>query len=183
MNDQTIRRFAACLISAAAMISSNPIAWAAELTNLRCEYRTDPLGIDAEKPRLSWIIQERNRKSGFRGQKQTAYPVLVASSEALLKKNKGDLWDSGKVASDQSIQVEYAGKPLESRMQCHWKVRVWDKDGNASECSQTASWSRVTEFYKPAAQADGVKFLKMEDGAAVYAVGSGTYRFQSTLKS
>ena len=58
---------------------------------------------------------------------QTAYQVLVASSEELLKKDKGDLWDSGKVESDQSIQVEYAGKPLESRMQCHWKVRVWDR--------------------------------------------------------
>ena len=60
-----------------------------------------------------------------RGQKQSAYQVLVASSEALLKQDKGDLWDSKKVASDQSIQVEYAGKALEARTYCHWKVRVW----------------------------------------------------------
>ena len=48
-----------------------------------------------------------------RGQKQTAYQVLVASTPKLLAKDQGDLWDSGKVASDQSIQVEHVGKPLE----------------------------------------------------------------------
>ena len=95
--------------------------------HLRVRTRKNPQGIDAEKPRLSWVIEDRGRRTKDRGQKQTAYQVLVASSEALLKKDKGDLWDSGKVASDQSIQVEYAGKPLESRMVCHWKVRVWDK--------------------------------------------------------
>jgi alpha-L-rhamnosidase len=60
-----------------------------------------------------------------RGVKQTAYQILVASSEKLLKEGKGDLWDSGKVESDQSLQIVYAGKPLTSRMQCYWKVRVW----------------------------------------------------------
>jgi len=120
--------------------------------HLRCEYRENPLGIDAEKPRLSWKIEARSQKSEIRGQRQTAYQVLVASSEELLKKNKGDLWDSGKVASDRSIQVEYQGKPLESRMYCHWKVRVWlaasklpveggDKKGKASDWSKPALWS------------------------------------------
>jgi len=119
---------------------------------LRCEYRENPLGIDAEKPRLSWVIEDRGQKTEVRGQKQTAYQVLVASSEELLKKDKGDLWDSGKVASDQSIQVEYQGKPLESRMVCHWKVRVWlavsklpgeggDRKGKASDWSKPALWT------------------------------------------
>jgi alpha-L-rhamnosidase len=119
--------------------------WAG-VVNLRCEYLTDPLGIDVEKPRLSWVIEDRGRKTEVRGQKQTAYQVLVASSEKLLRKSKGDLWDSGKVASDQSIQVEYQGIPLESRMYCHWKVRVWiasgdDKKGKATEWSTPAFWS------------------------------------------
>jgi len=121
-------------------------------THLRCEYRENPLGIDVEKPRLSWVIEDRGQKSDVRGRRQTAYQVLVASSEELLRKNKGDLWHSGKVASDQSIQVEYQGKPLESRMYCHWKVRVWlaasklpgeggDKKGKAMDWSQPAFWS------------------------------------------
>ena len=89
---------------------------AAQVENLRCEYRENPLGIDVENPRLSWIIEERSQRPEVRGQKQTAYQVLVASSEELLAKDQGDLWDSGKVASDQSIQVEYAGKGMASRM-------------------------------------------------------------------
>ena len=134
--DHTTRRFAACLIASVSMLSCISVASAAELTNLRCEYLADPLGIDVEKPRLSWVIE-----SGRRGEWQTAYQVVVASTTELLANNQGDLWDSGKVASDQSIQVEYAGKPLESRMACHWKVRVWDKDGKASDWSMPALWT------------------------------------------
>lgn len=124
---------------------------AADVTNLRCEYLKDPLGIDVAKPRLSWLIQARDQRQDVRGQRQTAYQVLVASSEKSLKQDKGDLWDSGKVASEQSIQVEYAGKPLESRMQCYWKVRVWGRTaegGNlelekesASQWSERAFWT------------------------------------------
>ena len=106
---------------------------ATEVTDLRCEYLINPLGIDVVKPRLSWII-----KSDQRGEKQTAYQVLVASSEELLKKNQGDLWDSGKVKLDQSIHVEYAGKNLESRMRCFWKVRTWTTGGRA--WSKTSTW-------------------------------------------
>ena len=110
-------------------------------TYLRCEYRVNPLGIDVLKPRLSWILE-----SGERGQKQTAYRILVASSEENLKHNKGDLWDSGKVESDQSIHIEYCGKELKSCMRCYWKVMVWDKDGKPSAYSSAtgsrpAMWS------------------------------------------
>ena len=140
------RRFAARLIAAAAMLSCIPAASAADLTNLRCEYLADPLGIDVARPRLSWIIADSESEIGNvkseipRGQKQTAYQVLVASTPELLARDQGDLWDSGKVVSDQSIQVEYAGKPLKSRMQCCWKVRVWDKDGKVSPWSGPARW-------------------------------------------
>jgi len=111
------------------------------LTHLRCEYRENPLGIDSSIPRLAWKIEDRGQKSEVRGQKQSAYQVLVASSEALLKQDKGDLWDSKKVASDQSIQIEYAGKALESRTYCHWKVRAWLSDGKATAWSVPAMWS------------------------------------------
>jgi alpha-L-rhamnosidase len=103
---------------------------------LRCEYLTEPLAIDAAKPRLSWVLQ-----SDGRGQRQTAYQALVASTPESLAADRGDLWDSGKVASDRSIHVEYGGVPLHSRMRCYWKVRVWDKDGRRSPWSGPASWT------------------------------------------
>lgn len=107
--------------------------------NLRCEYLANPQGLDVKIPRLSWKLKATDPNQ--RGQKQTAWQVLVASSETNLKANKGDLWDSSKVESDQTIHVEYAGKPLRSRMRCYWKVRVWDKDGTPSAWSQSAIWS------------------------------------------
>jgi alpha-L-rhamnosidase len=102
----------------------------------RCEYLNDPQGIDVLKPRLSWIV-----RSDERGEKQTAYQVLVASSPELLTDDKGDLWDSGRVDSDQTIHIEYAGKPLGTRMRCYWKVRAWDKAGQASPWSKPATWT------------------------------------------
>jgi len=136
MKNHATRRFAALLIAAVTILSSIPATSASNVTNLRCEYLTDPLGIDATQPRLSWVIE-----SDRRGERQTAYQILVASSDELLKNDMGDLWDSGKVASDQSIHMEYVGKPLESRMVCHWKVCVWDKDGKSSAWSQPALWT------------------------------------------
>ncbi|MEI7954993.1 MAG: hypothetical protein WCJ66_07475 [Verrucomicrobiota bacterium] len=85
---------------------------------------------------VSWILTSEKR-----GQKQTAYQVLVATTPDLLAKDQGDLWDSGKVVTDQSIQVEYVGRPLKSRMRCFWKVRVWDVDMNLSAWSEPALWT------------------------------------------
>ncbi|MGD0518313.1 MAG: glycoside hydrolase family 78 protein [Thermoguttaceae bacterium] len=123
-----------CLIVSAFAVMSNALAAATVITNLRCEYLENPLGMDAARPRLSWIIE-----SDQRAQKQTAYQVLVAGAEDKLRANEGDLWDSGKVASDETAQIYYNGKPLASRQQCFWKVRVWDQDGNMSE-SNIARW-------------------------------------------
>ena len=106
------------------------------LSDLRCEYQTDPVGMDGTHPRLSWILT-----SDRRGERQTGYQVLVASTPGGLRKNRGDLWDTGKVASDQSIQLEYAGKPLISRVRCCWKVRVWDRDGAPSPWSAPSTWT------------------------------------------
>ena len=104
--------------------------------NLRCEYLVNPLGIDILKPRLSWILG-----SNERAQNQTAYHILVASSKELLNKNQGDLWDTGKVVSDQSIHNVYDGTVLKSQMFCYWKVRVWDKENDPSNWSEPAMWS------------------------------------------
>ncbi len=132
-------RVMACL-SAFSTIIPLASAVATDLTHLRCESRVDPLGIDAAQPRLSWVMAESAGKLAVRGQRQTAYQVLVASSEKLLEKDQGDLWDSGKVASSQTIQVAYAGQPLAAHRRCHWKVRVWDKEGNPTAWSRPAVW-------------------------------------------
>ncbi|MGD0896578.1 MAG: family 78 glycoside hydrolase catalytic domain [Thermoguttaceae bacterium] len=107
----------------------------AAAANLRCEYRVDPVGIDAAEPHLSWTMD-----GTARGQKQTAYRVLVARSRAELDANQGTLWDSGKVQSDQSIAVEYNGQALGSGTVNFWKVMLWDKDGAPT------AWSRPARF-------------------------------------
>jgi alpha-L-rhamnosidase len=106
---------------------------------LRCEYLHDPLGIDVTQPRLSWKLIAVDEDA--HAQSQSGYRVLVASTKALLDEDKGDLWDSGMVASDQSVHVVYAGKPLTSGMPCYWKVRVKDEEGVLSRWSALARWT------------------------------------------
>jgi alpha-L-rhamnosidase len=102
---------------------------------LTCEYIKNPSVVDIAQPRLAWVNTARE---GERGQKQTAYQIRVASSPELLE--SPDLWDSEKVASDQSARVEYAGKQLSSRMECWWQVRVWDGSGNPTDWSDAGFW-------------------------------------------
>ena len=103
---------------------------------LTCEYRENPVGIDVVQPRLSWVVE-----SDERGQRQTAYRVLVASTAELLATDRSDLWDSGRVASSETIQIAYGGGGLEPGRTCWWKVRVWDGGGRASLWSEPASWT------------------------------------------
>ena len=78
--------------------------------------------------------------SGERGQRQTAYQVLAATTADLLAKGKGDLWDSGKVASGESVQVVYGGQPLRPGQRVYWKVRAWDREDRPSGYSPAAWW-------------------------------------------
>jgi alpha-L-rhamnosidase len=103
---------------------------------LRAEYLADPVGLDTPVPRLSWRVE-----SATRGQKQTAYRIVVTSSAQSLKREEGDLWDSGSVPGDASVNVVYAGRPLASGQRCFWKVKTWDKDGRASAWSEPAAWA------------------------------------------
>ena len=103
--------------------------------NLRCEYQVNPLGIDENKPRLSWTL-----KSNIRGQRQTAYQVIASTSLENVEADRGDQWDSQKVVSSNSIQVVYLGRKLTSATRYYWKVRIWDKDGNGG------SWSKPCWF-------------------------------------
>jgi alpha-L-rhamnosidase len=128
-------RYAVAILAFLFSGSSMAFAQAIRVADLRCEYLKDPLGIDEGHPRLSWVIE-----SAERGQRQTAYQVVVASSRDGLASERADLWDSGKIASAETAQVVYGGKPLVSRQICHWKVRAWDRDGQPSAWSEPASW-------------------------------------------
>lgn len=99
-------------------------------THLRCESLENPIGLDVTVPRLSWRLNDDRR-----GAKQTAYQLLIARADA----PSTALWDSGKVASDQTTQVEYAGPALTSRDRLVWRVKYWDQDGVESPFSPDAT--------------------------------------------
>ncbi|HUP11593.1 MAG TPA: family 78 glycoside hydrolase catalytic domain, partial [Niastella sp.] len=102
---------------------------------LRCEMLSNPLGIDVKEPRLSWQLAGTQRNV-----QQTAYQVLVSSAPEKLAKQEGDIWNSGKVASNQSIHIDYKGKPLAGKTAYYWKVKVWTNKGE-SAWSTAAHWS------------------------------------------
>ena len=110
------------------MASATPV-------HLRCEYRQNPLGIDAPQPHLSW--QSDNTERNW---KQAAYQILVASNLELLRAGRPDVWDSGKTESDESLAIAYKGPSLESRKRYYWAVRVWDAAGQMSESTEEAWW-------------------------------------------
>ncbi len=107
------------------------------VADLRCEFLKTPLGIDDPRPALSWTIRDERR-----GVVQVAYQVWVATSAGLLAQNRGDLWESGEIASDRSHLVSYAGRALQSRQRCFWKVQV--KVRALGESRATAVWSEPT---------------------------------------
>ncbi|MDR1053931.1 MAG: alpha-L-rhamnosidase N-terminal domain-containing protein, partial [Planctomycetaceae bacterium] len=104
--------------------------------SLQVDYQTEPIGIGTKTPRFSWKLSDPNFTQG---QKQTAYQIQIASSKKLLSANNADVWDSGKVESDQSVLVPYGGKNvLQSSREYFWRVQVFDKDGKPTAWSEPA---------------------------------------------
>jgi alpha-L-rhamnosidase len=132
MNSRSIFVAAALLLAGSlAAQTVSPV----RLGALTCEHQQNPLGIGDTQPRLSWkLLSDRM------GEVQTAYEIRAASTAEALAAGNADLWSSGKVASDQSVLVSWGGKPLASRSQAFWQVRVWDKDGQPSAWSDPASF-------------------------------------------
>ena len=104
-------------------------------TDLACEFLRNPRGIESVAPRLSWKLA-----SGERDVVQTAFRIEVASSAEKLSAGEADLWDSGRVESDQSHLVSYAGSPLSSRQAAYWRVTVWAGARPPVRSSEPATW-------------------------------------------
>ena len=96
--------------------------------SLKTEYLYEPLTLETPNPRFSWKIIASGAK-GKQNLTQTAYQILVSSRNGA----PNDLWDSGIVKSDNTVNIRYAGKPLKSRQLATWKVNVWDQNGVKSE--------------------------------------------------
>ena len=111
------------------------IAQHLQVANLTCGNQQEPNGIEQPAPRLGWVLE-----SDQRAVMQTAYRILVADDPAMLNKDEGNVWDSRMVSSPASIQIAYAGKPLQPVKKYYWKVQVWDNKNNQSGWSATASW-------------------------------------------
>ncbi len=165
---------------------------ATTVTELTCEYREGPVSIDAAKPRLSWKIESSERNF-----KQSAYQICVANSVKGLSSSECSHWSSGKIESDESIQIEYDGETLKSGERLYWRVRVWDSKGRVSKWSDVAYWEmglldnadwNGAEWITVAEPGDGEKSLpsqyyrkdfsleKKIVKARVYTTSLGTYQ-------
>ncbi|MBD0725159.1 alpha-rhamnosidase [Flavobacterium sp. L1I52] len=165
------------------------------VVNLQCEMLNNPEGIDVIKPRLSWQI-----KSDVNDVKQTAYQVLVASTVENLNANKADLWDSGKVSSNESVNIVYKGKKLGDRQNAFWKVIVWTNKGEIKSDEKAhfsigiltyADWKStrwigyeklskddsVSQYSRLSARylRKGIDLKKQVKSAKVYIMGMGLY--------
>ena len=172
------------LAGCAGTLSATPV-------QLRCEYRENPLGIDAFVPHLSW-----QSDSVERNWKQSAYQIFVASSLERLRSDQADVWDSGKTTSDESVDIAYKGPALESRKRYYWKVRVWDAAGDASESIEAAWWemgllrpedwaAKWVSWKNPETEADRKSirwiWVKGQDAFAVAPKSSATFRINVHL--
>ena len=109
------------------------------VANLTVEHMTNPTVVDTPQPRFSWVNEPKNEK--VTGERQTAYRIVVASSEQNLKRGHYDLWDSGRVTSEASVLVPYKGQPLASGQDCFWSVQTWNVEGKPSRWSPIGRWS------------------------------------------
>jgi alpha-L-rhamnosidase len=128
-----VAAFALPLINLPAL--AEPSRAATSIDHLRCENMKNPLGLDVSQPLLSWQMSTSRR-----GARQTAYEILVASRAELLEQGRSDVWDSGKVSSDESVGIPYHGPALQSGQRYYWQVRVWDEVGKSSKPSDISWW-------------------------------------------
>ena len=107
-----------------------------EIAGLKCQSAINPVSVDTPTPKFSWLAE-----SSARGQRQSAFQLLVSDSREGLSRDKGNLWDSGMSRSSGTNAVRYGGKSLASNQTYFWKVRIWDRDGKPTSFSETASFT------------------------------------------
>ncbi|MDQ5978058.1 MAG: alpha-L-rhamnosidase, partial [Verrucomicrobiota bacterium] len=166
------------LFLGAALLLASPLSAAYTVTALKCEHALNPLGVDATQPRLSWQVA-----SDETGQRQTAWQILVAGSAEALAADQGDLWDSGKIEGDRTTFVPYAGKALASSQQVFWKVRSWDRAGEASAWSEPATWTMGLVGATPRTTYDGAQTTDQVATVwgAKWITAAGEARLENTL--
>ena len=159
------------------------------VTQLKCEFQENPLGIDRPHPLLQWKLQDERR-----GARQVAYQILVFGSLENAEQEDGDVWDTGQVDSDQSVHVRYEGPDLEPTQKYYWRVRIWDQNGEVTDWSEPASWETglmdennwQAQWIARAADNPGRSAYMRNDfelpeknieKARVYATGLGNYVF------
>ena len=143
---RTILRTSSCLIFVPFLLSISALSRPEPATHasvrpehLKCEWRTSPSNITTGHPHFSWVLSSVNVSA--RNTKQTAYQILVALSPEELAKDRGEEWDSGKIASAKIFEIEYRGKSLAPATRYYWKVRVWDENTRLSGWSETAEYT------------------------------------------
>jgi alpha-L-rhamnosidase len=152
---------------------------------LRTEYLVNPLGIGERVPRFFWVLDSKQN-----GQRQTAYRVIVGSAPG-----KADLWDSGKVRSNQTIQIEYKGKPLSSRQRAWWAVQAWDQDGRLAKSPNAffetgllnksdwqAKWVGMPDSSQPQISPENAKWIWYPEGEPQKDAPEGDRRFRTSFE-
>ncbi|MDR1601318.1 MAG: glycoside hydrolase family 78 protein [Tannerella sp.] len=130
-----LKLFRLMIIPCCALLAGCAPVSSVKIVGLQTEMRENPEGIGVTAPRFSWkLLSSENNVM------QTAYQIEVAASPGDLQSGTNLLWSSGKIESDQSILVPYAGQPLESGNAYYWHVNVWTAVGGQSQ-SETARWS------------------------------------------
>ncbi|GLP69569.1 hypothetical protein TUSST3_61910 [Streptomyces sp. TUS-ST3] len=144
---------------------------------LTVEHRTDPLGVDAARPRFGW-----RTASPVRGRRQTAYRILVASTPDRLAEGRADVWDSGRIDSADSVAVRYAGPALQASTRYHWTVQVWDEHGSPLPGPPPARFETGLLGTDGVTGWDGAKWISMA-GKAPNSAGAPLLRKQTALTS
>jgi arylsulfatase A-like enzyme len=167
------------------LIKKNSNEYRAAPTDLTVELIREP-GEDVEifdlKPEFGWTVPLGSKFQG-------AYQILVASNKTDIDQNNGDVWDSGRVASTKSTDVEYAGNPLEVGKTYYWKVRIWEQENRLVDYSEAQKFTTgksdsyiistenkfITAKIKPQKFEKRGNFYFIDFGKAAFATMNFTY--------
>lgn len=143
------------------LLAFSTYAWAYDInvSDLTCEYKQNPVGIDVQIPRLSWKI---NAKEGIQNVTQKYYQIQVSKTEKGLNNLKNQVWNSGKIQSNQSVHIKYKGEGLAEKQTYYWRVKIWDSENRETKWSEINHWemgmkdstSWVAKWISPALDED-----------------------------